>query len=1189
MRIFPTILCSACLALAAPVAGAVTTWLAHEQGVSQVVGNQATQIEAINGVRILAATHDGGAWAMGAARLVRLSGAGAVSVDIDLVASAYGQGVSLAVDPYDDSVWVATDTRLLLHLSSDGALVQGTLLPAVADALNVAFDQNPWFLMGGELVHFSGNAVSFTGLSQDTGAAGTAAELAIDSLRGHAWIAGSRTLSRIATDRGAPGVVPEVVFDAPRAIALDVCSGELWTIVDTRLLAIDRDGTHRIVLDLPTSLQHDAVALRYDYDRASVLLQIPGRLARIAGDGRILEESPLPPGAFAASPPPLRVDPALALIRPPAGAATFDRSPDLTLRVSALCNGTPCDLQAAYARDLRILATINGVAASDAIVDAGTGKAVVVPRIPMRPGQNRLIAQAVDRFGHHTELAAVLTVLEREPDPNAPAQREQPRDRDDRPNAILKAPNKAPVASLTSPANGATFSSGTTITLAATASDPDGAVTRVEFYRGGATLIGTAATAPYQVVWQNAAAGNYALTARAYDNRNGTATSTPVTIAVTDNQPPAVAVTSPAQGAFFASGTTVQLVASASDPDGAVARVEFFDGSVPIGVASTVPFAMPWVAASPGVHSIVALAIDDRGTTSQPQSIDIIVGQAPWVVVKSPAACSSLDGPLDLILAADALSTTGTIARVEFFDGDILVGTSDGDPWLVVLTAATPGNHSITARAIDDRGLAATSRPSVVTVRTSNQPPSVSLVSPGEGARFAPGSTVSLSANAHDSDGSVVAVEYRIGGIAGSLIGRSASAPYAVAWTIMAAGNYTLVAVAFDDRNATATSTPVHVTVAANAPPSVTLTAPAPDARFAAPATIALGANASDTDGAIARVDFHANGTLVGTSTAVPYAAIWDNVSGGTYSVTATAFDTQSAVATSSPAIVVVESNATISVSDGLDGSTVDDDTVVVSGIINAPANSGVLVNGIVAQVDVTGHFYANGVPLSPGANALTITATSQDGQVATQTIGVSSSGSAPFGVAAAPTDGLAPLRVTYRIENRTNRSFERIEFDFDGDGSTDYIASPAQFTEGVFTLIVTYPAGTASTRVTVYDPNDVVIQSTARTITARTLEQQDILLQGIYNGMVDRLRTGNLALAMTAITPYLRDKYGQVFTTLGPGLPAALESLGTLEPGWFRSDHAEYWVIRETPEGQQAFLLDFIRAHDGIWRIDGM
>lgn len=91
--------------------------------------------------------------------------------------------------------------------------------------------------------------------------------------------------------------------------------------------------------------------------------------------------------------------------------------------------------------------------------------------------------------------------------------------------------NVKPSVSLTAPANGATFFSETNVTLTATASDPDGSLAKVEFYQG-AVKLGEATNAPYTFVWSNVQAGNYSLTARAFDNNNADSTSAPINITV---------------------------------------------------------------------------------------------------------------------------------------------------------------------------------------------------------------------------------------------------------------------------------------------------------------------------------------------------------------------------------------------------------------------------------------------------------------------------------------------------------------------------------------------------------------------------------------------------------------------------------------------------------------------------------
>jgi regulation of enolase protein 1 (concanavalin A-like superfamily) len=95
-----------------------------------------------------------------------------------------------------------------------------------------------------------------------------------------------------------------------------------------------------------------------------------------------------------------------------------------------------------------------------------------------------------------------------------------------------------------------------------------------------------------------------------------------------------------------------------------------------------------------------------------------------------------------------------------------------------------------------------------------------------------------------------------------------------------------------------------------NAPPSVTLTAPANGASYGAPANIALTASASDSDGSVTRVDFYAGTTLVGSSTSAPYAATWSSVPAGTYSLTARATDSSGLTATSSATLVTVSTGA---------------------------------------------------------------------------------------------------------------------------------------------------------------------------------------------------------------------------------------------------------------------------------------
>lgn len=98
--------------------------------------------------------------------------------------------------------------------------------------------------------------------------------------------------------------------------------------------------------------------------------------------------------------------------------------------------------------------------------------------------------------------------------------------------------NVAPSVSLTSPSNNSSYTAPANIPLAASASDSDGTVARVDFY-AGSSLIGSDATSPYGTTWSGVPAGTYTLVAKATDNSGAVTTSNAVSVTVTT--PPSTA------------------------------------------------------------------------------------------------------------------------------------------------------------------------------------------------------------------------------------------------------------------------------------------------------------------------------------------------------------------------------------------------------------------------------------------------------------------------------------------------------------------------------------------------------------------------------------------------------------------------------------------------------------------------
>jgi PKD repeat protein len=91
--------------------------------------------------------------------------------------------------------------------------------------------------------------------------------------------------------------------------------------------------------------------------------------------------------------------------------------------------------------------------------------------------------------------------------------------------------NESPDCYLTSPADGAHFSSPQEILISASANDPDGTISQVEFYVDG-NSIGTDNSEPFEISWNFPDNGVFSIYARAEDNLGGTGNSDPVSITV---------------------------------------------------------------------------------------------------------------------------------------------------------------------------------------------------------------------------------------------------------------------------------------------------------------------------------------------------------------------------------------------------------------------------------------------------------------------------------------------------------------------------------------------------------------------------------------------------------------------------------------------------------------------------------
>ena len=141
------------------------------------------------------------------------------------------------------------------------------------------------------------------------------------------------------------------------------------------------------------------------------------------------------------------------------------------------------------------------------------------------------------------------------------------------------ATNNAPAVSLTVPEDGASFSLTATVTLSATATDPENRLAAVDFYAGPA-LIATDTIAPYETTWLPEGAGVYPLTAVAHDADGGSTTSSAVNVTITSPTNKAPVISLATNGTTFILPASIVVTATATDPEDRLAAVDFYAGSV---------------------------------------------------------------------------------------------------------------------------------------------------------------------------------------------------------------------------------------------------------------------------------------------------------------------------------------------------------------------------------------------------------------------------------------------------------------------------------------------------------------------------------------------------------------------------------------------------------------------------------
>jgi uncharacterized protein (DUF1800 family) len=389
--------------------------------------------------------------------------------------------------------------------------------------------------------------------------------------------------------------------------------------------------------------------------------------------------------------------------------------------------------------------------------------------------------------------------------------------------------NSSPKATLTGSVTQAVAPAA--VTLTATATDTDGTIAKVEFY-SGATKIGEATSTPYSMVYNMPSPAVYSFSALAFDNQGATGSSNTWTVDASSsgggggNIAPKATLSSSAGS--FTVGSSVLLTATATDQDGTIAKVMFYEGANKLGETSASPYTLTFTSSVAGTYYLTAVAVDNLGAQGMSSVVPVVANSsgggggnvAPKATLTSSAATFAVGG--SVTLTATATDQDGSIAKVMFFNGGTKISESATPPYTATFTSATAGTFSLTATAVDNLG--ATGVSNAVSVQATGgssgpTPPKISIAV-GSTLIHAP-QAVTITATASATGATVAKVSLYSNG---TKLADLTTAPYTFTYNVTQPGTYSITGDVTDSLGAV-TSTLAQNIVTVSTPPVVPTTA----------------------------------------------------------------------------------------------------------------------------------------------------------------------------------------------------------------------------------------------------------------------------------------------------------------------------------------------------------------------------
>lgn len=269
---------------------------------------------------------------------------------------------------------------------------------------------------------------------------------------------------------------------------------------------------------------------------------------------------------------------------------------------------------------------------------------------------------------------------------------------------------------------------------------------------------------------------------------------------------PTVAITSPTQNQTLPFGSAFTLSANANDNGGVITNVEFYVDGMLLGGDDSFPYEFSYTGTG-GAHTVYSIAYDNdcQSTQSATVNFNIVNNNPPVISISGP---TSVIYPNTVVYNALASDSDGTIASVEIFIDGVSQGVDTNAPYNFTLNPELGLGQQVYGVATDNLGSQTTSNIILLDV-VANQVPQVTITSPLEQTGYIAPNIIAVTADATDSDGSVVSVEFFVNGAS---IGIDTNEPFGIDW-ISEPGIISFYALATDNMGAQTNSETVQIIV----------------------------------------------------------------------------------------------------------------------------------------------------------------------------------------------------------------------------------------------------------------------------------------------------------------------------------------------------------------------------------------